>query len=111
VQRLRGMLCRRDREEGVRQSAAARRATRGLDHRVGAGIDADHERVRALRGDGKNMSAVTGPEIDRHPGVAFCEASELADVELVEATAFDHAEHVVSVHGATNVASCSHAQQ
>ncbi len=78
------MLGRRHREQGVRQGAAARRPPRGLGHAGRVRVDADHERVRPRRRGGEHVTAVTGAQVERDPGVTARELCDLADVEVLE---------------------------
>jgi hypothetical protein len=70
AQRLRRVLGRCDDEERVRQAAAPLRAARGVRHRGGVCVEADHERLGALGRGVRDVAAVAGAEIDRDAGVA-----------------------------------------
>jgi hypothetical protein len=67
VEGLRRVLGRRDREQRVRQRAAAGGTTRRLGHAGRVRVDADHERVRPRGGGLQHVAAVTGAQVDRDP--------------------------------------------
>jgi hypothetical protein len=99
AQRRRRALRGRDGEQRVRQRVATRRPARGVDHRVRARVDADHERVGPRGGERQHAAAVARAEVERDPGVTACEAPDLADVDFVELAASDHSEHRRIVSG------------
>jgi 3-methyladenine DNA glycosylase AlkD len=45
------------------------------------------------------MTAVAGSEVDRHAGVAACEALGLADVQLEEVATADNSKHASILEG------------
>jgi hypothetical protein len=96
-QRLRRVLGGRDREQRVRQRAALRRSPRRPRHALGAGVHADHERVRPRARGGEHVPAVAGAEVDHDARVARRQALESADVELVECATANDAKHAVIV--------------
>jgi hypothetical protein len=87
------LLGRRDHEERVGKRAAAGRASRRVGHGGRVRVETDHERVGARRGGREDGSTVAGPEIESYPVVALGATFGLADVDVLNVTAGDNAEH------------------
>lgn len=97
AQRLRRVLGGRDYEERVRQPVAAHGAAGCVGHRGGARVQADHERVWPLGRGAQHEAAVARSEVNGNLGVLRGEASDVADVVLVDPAAPNHAKHGRSV--------------
>jgi hypothetical protein len=100
VQRLGRALRRGDGEQRVRQGGTTTpRPPRGVGHGGRVGVHADGERVRVPGRKRQDMPAVAGSEVDRHAGVAACEALGLADVQLEQVAAADNSKHASILEG------------
>jgi hypothetical protein len=68
-----------------------------MDHRASVRVEADHERVWPLGRGAQREAAVAGSEVNGNLGVLRGEASDVADVVLVDPAASSHAKHGRSV--------------
>ncbi len=65
--------------------------TRGFDQRRGAGVNTDRQNLRARSCELRYGGAIAGAQIDDRPRVAADQLVDLADVELAQMVASDHA--------------------
>jgi hypothetical protein len=88
------LSCVAHQEQRVQQTALVRRfgrTTRGVDEGRGAGVDTNRQNLRARARQLDYRGTVASAQIQDRPRVAADQLVELADVDLAQMVASDHA--------------------